>query len=438
MNNKSLKDIVANTAPEQLEMPAEEMESTPTLYPVLAPESMHGTIGKFVELATQNSEADPAAVLLTLLPALGACYGSTRAMEVGDSVHPPRIFSAIVGTTGKARKGTSAGPVKKLLGLLPGGAAVRNGPLSTGEGILHHVRDARRDDDGKVIDKGVDDKRMFVIEEEFANVFKKSATQGNTLSMTIRTLWDAGPKDVVAPIIKNNPEQSTGPHVCMTAHITPDELRRSLSGTADIKNGFANRYIFGCSRRAKIVPLPKPMDAKELDRIAKNFAGAIEAARDIAESLTFDDQAEALWVEKYAKLSEPLPGVIGDVTTRAEAQVLRLAQIYALTDHSKTIRKPHLIAALAVWDYCAASAAYIFGVEKPSDNGLAKEVVEYIRSNSNECSQTALSTRFRGKPAELKAALEELDRQSRIKGRRGQTGRAGRPTIIWTLLDTAS
>ena len=41
------------------------------------------------------------------------------------------------------------------------------------------------------------------------------------------------------------------------------------------------------------------------------------------------------------------------MTSRAEAQVLRLSMIYTLADHSVEISVDHLKAALAVWNYAA-------------------------------------------------------------------------------------
>jgi len=46
---------------------------------------------------------------------------------------------------------------------------------------------------------------------------------------------------------------------------------------------------------------------------------------------------------------------------RAEAQVVRLALIYALLDCAREIRAEHLRAALAIWTYCEASARFIWG-----------------------------------------------------------------------------
>jgi hypothetical protein len=50
----------------------------------------------------------------------------------------------------------------------------------------------------------------------------------------------------------------------------------------------------------------------------------------------------------------------GAATSRGEAQVLRLSAIYAALDCSPLVEACHLHAALAVWDYCLASARLFF------------------------------------------------------------------------------
>ena len=74
-----------------------------------------------------------------------------------------------------------------------------------------------------------------------------------------------------------------------------------------------------------------------------------------------------MWASVYRKLAEVPPGLTGAILARGAAQVLRLSLIYALLDEREVrrtdtaIRVPHLLAALAVWDYCKASAYHIFG-----------------------------------------------------------------------------
>jgi DNA replicative helicase MCM subunit Mcm2 (Cdc46/Mcm family) len=87
---------------------------------------------------------------------------------------------------------------------------------------------------------------------------------------------------------------------------------------------------------------------------------AIEFAANDFE-LKRDDEARALWHKVYPNLSESCEGLFGSVTSRAEAQVTRLSCVYALLDLSRIVSREHLEAALALWQYCEASARYIFG-----------------------------------------------------------------------------
>jgi hypothetical protein len=58
-------------------------------------------------------------------------------------------------------------------------------------------------------------------------------------------------------------------------------------------------------------------------------------------------------------LSEGHTGLLGAATGRGEAQCLRLALNVALLDKATAIDEVHLRAALAVWEYCEASAKFI-------------------------------------------------------------------------------
>jgi hypothetical protein len=73
------------------------------------------------------------------------------------------------------------------------------------------------------------------------------------------------------------------------------------------------------------------------------------------------DEAREIWAQVYPELSEGKPGLLGSMIGRAEAQTMRLACLYALLGQSKTVHAEHLMAALALWTYCEASARWIFG-----------------------------------------------------------------------------
>src|SRR5215211_1175924 len=77
--------------------------------------------------------------------------------------------------------------------------------------------------------------------------------------------------------------------------------------------------------------------------------------------ITMTDVAAEAWAKNYAELSRDRPGLLGAILGRAEAQVIRLALIYALLDNKTQIDLLHLRAALAVWGFCEDSATQIWG-----------------------------------------------------------------------------
>ncbi|MGH8603344.1 MAG: DNA-primase RepB domain-containing protein, partial [Gammaproteobacteria bacterium] len=348
----------------------EEYEQEVIPWPVLPDAALIGIVGDVVRLATLDSEADPAAVLLTTLARAGATIGSGVFTTVGDTVHTPRLFTVLVGASSRSRKGTSYSPVEKVFRatyerfLVNGNApfplgldlTISYGPLSSGEGLVHAVRDASEtlDKEGKPIDPGVDDKRLFVIEGEFGAVLKAAQRDGNTLSAILRSAWDHGN---IQPLTKHNRIKATGAHVNFTGHITSQELHVLLQ-SSDIWNGFANRILWGTVKRTKHVPFPVAIPPGDLAEISTKLEVCIRHAySDPDHPRLFDQAAAGKWGAIYESLTEDRAGVLGAVTSRSEAQVLRLALLYsALDPHASMIEVQHLKAAVAVWQFCDESA----------------------------------------------------------------------------------
>ncbi|WP_243366089.1 DUF3987 domain-containing protein [Fundidesulfovibrio soli] len=243
-------------------------------------------------------------------------------------------------------------------------AAISPGPLSTGEGIVFNVRDEYRTweedkktspGEWKLKDPGVPDKRLIIMDEELAAGLRCSKREGNTLSPALRSFWDSG---CVQPLTKSSPTRTTNAHVNIVAHITLEELERTL-GEVELFNGFANRFLWVLARRSRLISRPSPMPAEELLKLQAVLLDRLKFAHS-AGLMTLDDSAYELWDRVYPSLAMERGGLFGAVVGRSEAQVQRLAMIYALLDREAVIGIKHLEAALAFWNYCEASAAYIF------------------------------------------------------------------------------
>ncbi|MDP7360009.1 MAG: hypothetical protein QF828_16515, partial [Pseudomonadales bacterium] len=74
--------------------------------------------------------------------------------------------------------------------------------------------------------------------------------EGNILSATLRQAWDSG---TMTQLIKNNPTKATDAHISLIGHISKEELLRYLKDVEQA-NGFANRFIWCCSKRERLLP----------------------------------------------------------------------------------------------------------------------------------------------------------------------------------------
>jgi hypothetical protein len=351
----------------------------------LAEEAFHGLAGDLVRILEPHTEADPAALLLQLLVAGGNAIGRGAHFIAEDDRHGLNLFAALVGDTSKGRKGASWGRIHRLLAFVDSSwttSCIQSG-LSSGEGLIWAVRDPieRRDavkEHGRVVDyetvvadPGVTDKRLLVLEPEFSRTLRVMDRDGNTLSPVIRQAWDTGTLRVLT---KTTPAKATNAHISIIGHVTRDELRRYLT-TTEAGNGFANRFLWCCVRRSKVLP---EGGAQVLDeKLADGLRASIRFSQSCGE-ITRDDGARAIWRDVYAELSEGHSGLHGAVTSRSEAQVMRLACLYAVLDQSAVVSKEHLLAALAVWDYVDESCRYIFG-QLLGDN-VADRILEQIQA----------------------------------------------------------
>jgi hypothetical protein len=203
---------------------------------------------------------------------------------------------------------------------------------------------------------------------------------------------------------------------------------RNLTAT-EYANGFANRFLFCCASRSKVLPFGGKVDEEAFRRAAHRLADSVAYARDLGRDhheVGWGDSA-GLWADRYPALSEGKPGLFGAVTSRAEAQVVRLALLFALADQVPVINTPHLQAALAIWDYSHDSAHFIFG--RSLGDPVADQLLGHLRAaGPTGLSITDAYDRF-GRhvtKVDLDRAFSLLEEQGLVSRQAVQTG--GRPS----------
>jgi len=326
--------------------------------PVLNEEALYGIAGQIVRKIEPESEAHPAALLVQLLVCMGNIMGRDPYFLTEADEQHTNLFTVIVGESSSGGKGTSWGRIRSILKHVDPvwfGSRMLKG-MGSGEAFISLLKD----DEGNT----PKDKRLLVMEGEFATVLQVMGRQSSILGSILRDAWDSAD---LQNHCKDQSIRAGEPHASLLAHITPTELREKLTKN-DAANGFLNRILLVRASRTKSLPLGgKPLYWEEEIRTlqgVKEFAQGIGAMRRSFES-------EEFWCGIYDELKENIPsGLWGKAVTRACPQIVRLSMIYALMDLSETVRVEHLRAAKAVWDYCHASARWALMEWRYSTNAM--------------------------------------------------------------------
>lgn len=414
--------------------------------PVVSSAMEYGLVGRVMKEATEGTEVHPAAAGLAFLTFAGVSLGRTRYVRIGNDLHHTRIYGAHVARTSVGGKGMAIATTRRIRCACERGHGVlspicgnyHDGGLSSREGLAYAIRDPSDElgKDGNPTDPGVTDKRLFVIEEEFANVLEQSKRDGNTLSAALRTAWDGGD---LAPLTKTNRTRATAPHIGIHACITPGELAVCLQ-SREITNGFANRFLFVFGERQGIVPFPRTSPDETINGFAKelqeaiahaSFGGAVEASED----------ARAIFRKFYCKHRRALglPRTVRVLIERHPPYAWRLALIFALLDRADTITDAHMRAAIAWLAYCRESVIRIFSTatmqataEEAGD--LVQRMTAAIKRNGGKMDREPLRVAL-GKPAAdlLDAAIEQAELAGLLDVTSTKREGGGRPTRSYSI-----
>jgi hypothetical protein len=393
--------------------------------PILRDEAYYGLAGDLVRLLCDPqpphtkpcTEADRAAILFSLITAIGNIIGSDAHIEMGGSNHPPNLYTLIVGGSGKGRKGTSFWIISDLLKLVDPTwfSFSKKSGFASGEALIAEYAEKEEEDENATPpDKDSDGerekrlkKRLFIREPEFSRPLGTSGREGNNISEVWRIGWDESR-------LENRRSQekviATDVHISILAHITAEELIEKLPAGA-LTNGFVNRFVMCFSQRPKKVARPPKPDPKEIERFAEAIRDRISRMR--YAPIDLSEKAWELYEETYLARPES-DGPLGAITVRAEVQCLRIAINFAILDSKYIIEPQHLKAAYAMWDYSVASFEYVFGdlMEDPIQARIMEVLIDIYPQGltKNEILNRIFSRHLKGGVTEPIKALEAAGR----------------------------
>lgn len=366
------------------------------------PACLYGLVGDVARAGSTNTEANPFAIAAAMLAYLGAAVGRGPYMPIGDDWNHARLFLVHVGRSSRGRKGTAKKLIFRINNtvkaldeyLVP---QVHRGGLSTREGLALMIHDGYKEGKNEV--PAIEDKRLLVVESEFANILHQSKRDGNTLSAALRDAWDG---TSIRPAVKTCRVWASDPHIGIIGDVTPSELRE-LMHTRELTNGFANRFIFFWAEGDKVLPFPQytPKDVVETlaDSVAQvlRFAGADRPVDKDVKRMELSPEAAPLYARLYrGELRDRSAGehITGLLDRRAPV-LLRLAMLFALTDKTSVIAVDHINAAMAWVRYWVDSVKFIFqsaideaGAAATTDT--AQRIVTYL-TERGQATRTELS-----------------------------------------------
>lgn len=344
----------------------------------------NNVLGQIAGEMDLTTEADKVAVFGSLLASVGVALGPAVRTQVGDSDHPLLAWFILCGPTSAGRKGTAgevAGRVMKAA--LPAFATnnVTSG-LSSGEGLIAAVADS---DDPEAPPR---DKRLLVIENEFANVMSRGRRDGNTLPGVLREAWDGRHLRVTT----RSPLIAKDAHIGVVGHIAPKEFRRLIS-TRELSGGSYNRYLLLYVERSKMLPHGGGADPALVERLGKDLRARLEAASKV-NMIATASAARAAWEDIYHEFAAlEHDEQVAEWVARALPYTRRVAALHALMDGASEISAHHLQSAADLVRYGLASARYV--LDAGSLHSDTEAIAKAIREAGPEgLKKSAITHRF--------------------------------------------
>ena len=328
---------------------------------------LYGLVGDVARAGSEGTETNAHAIAANFMAYLSCAIGRGVYLPIGNTRHHARLFCLHIGRSGRGRKGDAVSLVLRIDAALRTiddafAPQVHRGGLSTREGLAALIHDGYRQ--GRQEVPAIEDKRLWVVESEFANVLHQGRRDGNTLSAALRDCWDGID---LKPATKSNRVYASDPHVCLSGAISPSELR-GLMSAREMSNGFANRFLMIWAERSRMLPFPKETPQAVVEHLARRTLEVLAFVRadrhDEREHLKMELSPQAQW--RYAQLYRGElhdgidDGAIGAMLERRAPMLLRLAMLMALTDLQTRIDVPHIDAAMAWIRHATASVRFVF------------------------------------------------------------------------------
>ena len=387
-------------------------------------------LGRIAMAMEPTSEADPVGVLGSLVSSASVHVGAGVRIRLGDSTYPVLVWTILCGGTSSGRKGTAAGVAARVFDEADPTFSkdrVLSG-VSSGEGLIHAVRDPDDDDDDEGKNE-LDDKRILVVESEFATVLTRARREGNPLAAILRQAWDGSDLAVMTKAKL----KASRPHIGIVGHISPAEFRAKTSAS-DLAGGSYNRFLLLHVERSKRLPWGGGARSSLVEELGRDLRRRLLDARDVGiVDLAQDSVTRRCWESLYYEFTDLEDDEdISQWVARAGPYTMRLAALYAGLDGRWAIGDADLLSAAALVRYSLESIRFVF--DAGSAAGGIEAIAEFVgRAGPEGVLRSAITKAFasRMNAAEVGNYLDQLEGLGALESVRVQPEGGGRPGKVY-------
>jgi hypothetical protein len=287
-------------------------EEGPSLYPE---QCIVGPFKEWIDLLRERSEVPDGFMVEEVVTAVCVHAGRRKYL---DFARPVTLTNPVLltGRSGQTHKNTSIWRARQLARALSPDL-VEISKVSSMEGAIEYLSKHNGS-------------RMLIAENEIAHLF--GAAQRKTTGNLVSFLNDAA--DGVDPlqVIRANPIEVKGAHVCLIGGTTPRWLKAHVDSDK-VALGLVNRLAIIFCKRERRVPRPRNLAQHELERFRLNLKAALDEALKHEGPIEFDAEAERWltdWQDRWDERRATWPEEIDDLVSRTAEMAHKRAVVYAL------------------------------------------------------------------------------------------------------------
>jgi hypothetical protein len=300
--------------------------------------AIYGMTRAYVELMQPTTEAPIQFHVASWQTIMGAMIGRrVSARFISEELYA-NIYTLLYGPSGTSRKDTAIKRATRMIQLTDRDAMTFQGApfhiarnVSSSEGLISVLKD---------------NTNTLLYLTEFSQMIANARRKGtSTILDTLIEAWDT--PSSLENLNKQSPQTAVNPFLSIISATQPGRLATMMTDE-DIVSGFANRWIYVPGDRSSIIANPPELDERSAREFYQDIRRTINQYPERC-VLTIDPAVQTYW-DGWYRAQQADQGKDEDedaMRIRHSTMIFKLALINAVGDGERSIRLPHVEAAVA-------------------------------------------------------------------------------------------